>query len=102
MSFINFESCWCISKPFRHYQPLKRTIVGSECNLPFISRQNLYKMVHVPEVDLGVDLCFLWCIYEVRNEQKWVLVFLGNSVEASEIDTKSKRAIFLLNNKDWS
>src|SRR5882672_3766055 len=32
------ESCWSISKPFRHYQPLERSIVSSECSLPFISR----------------------------------------------------------------
>jgi len=28
----------CISKPFRHYQPLEGTISGLECSLPFISR----------------------------------------------------------------
>jgi len=28
----------CICKPFRHYQPLKGTVAGSECSLPFISR----------------------------------------------------------------
>src|SRR5467141_3815864 len=31
------ESCWSISKPFRHYQPLERSIVSSECSLPFVS-----------------------------------------------------------------
>src|SRR5882672_4899977 len=46
----SLESCWCISKPFRHYQPLKGTILGLECSLPFISRCNLDKMVCVPEV----------------------------------------------------
>jgi len=30
------------------------------------------------------------------------LVFLGNSVEASEVDAKSKRAIFFLNKEDQS
>src|SRR5882724_9528830 len=32
------KSGGCISKPFRHYQPLKGTVVGSECSLPFVSR----------------------------------------------------------------
>src|SRR5467141_3138116 len=58
----SLKSCWCISKPFRHYQPLKRTILGSECSLPFVSRHNLDKMVHVLEVNFGVYLCFTWCI----------------------------------------
>src|SRR5467141_1376018 len=31
------ESRWSISKPFRHYQPLKRSIASSECSLPFVS-----------------------------------------------------------------
>src|SRR5882672_864234 len=30
------ESCWRISKPFRHYQPLERSIASSECSLPFV------------------------------------------------------------------
>src|SRR5467141_3001883 len=28
------ESRWSISKPFRHYQPLERSIASSECSLP--------------------------------------------------------------------
>src|SRR5882672_1884492 len=31
------ESCRSISKPFRHYQPLKRSIASLECSLPFSS-----------------------------------------------------------------
>src|SRR5712664_3202911 len=31
------ESGWSISKPFRHYQPLERSIASSECSLPFVS-----------------------------------------------------------------
>ena len=58
----SLKSCWCISKPFRNYQPLKGTILGSEGSLPFISRHNLNKMVHMLEVDFGVDSCFTWCI----------------------------------------
>src|SRR5882724_6592024 len=60
----------CVSKPFRHYQPLEGTIVGSECSLPLISRLYPYKMVHMLEIDLGVGSCLLWCIWEVGNEWK--------------------------------
>src|SRR5882672_2415771 len=31
------ESRWSISKPFRHYQPLERSIASSECSFPFVS-----------------------------------------------------------------
>src|SRR5467141_2308418 len=58
----SLESCWCISKPFRHYQPLKGTISGSKGSLPFVSMRNSDKMVRVSEVDFGVDSCFSWCV----------------------------------------
>jgi len=54
----------------------------------------------MPEIDLGVDSCLLWCIQKLGNEWKWVSVFLGNSVEALKVDARSKRAVFLLNKKD--
>ena len=34
----SLKSGGCISKPFRHYQPLEGTVTGLECSLPFVSR----------------------------------------------------------------
>src|SRR5882724_13483979 len=48
------KSCWGISKPFRHYQPIKGTITSLEGSLPFVSGCNPNKMVSMPEVDFGV------------------------------------------------
>ena len=56
----------------------------------------------MPEINLGVDSCLSWCIQEVRNEWKWISVFLGNMVEASEVDTKLKRAVFFPYEEDQS
>src|SRR5467141_2017244 len=58
----SLKSCWCISKPFRHYQPLEGTITGSEGSLPFVSMRYSDKMVRVSEVDFCVDSCFSWCV----------------------------------------
>src|SRR5882672_344631 len=58
-------------------------------------------MVCMPKINLGIDMCFSWCVEEVRNEWKWISVFLRDSVEASEVDTKSKRAVFFPNEEDW-
>src|SRR5882724_5936696 len=55
------KSCWRISKPFRHYQPLEGTIMSPEGSLPFVSRCNPNEMVSMLEVNFGVDLCFSWC-----------------------------------------
>ena len=59
-------------------------------------------MVHMPEVDFSVDSCFSWCVEQIGNEQKGVTILLRDPVEASEIDAKSKRAVFLLDEKDRS
>src|SRR5882724_7355062 len=56
------KSCWSISKPFRHYQPFKRTVAGLEGSVPFVSGCDLNEMVCLPEVDFGVDSCFSWCV----------------------------------------
>src|SRR6267142_1043161 len=58
----SLKSCWCVSKPFRHYQPFEGTVSGSEGSLPFVSMRNPDKMVRVSEVDFGVDSCFTWCV----------------------------------------
>ena len=51
----SLEGCRCISKPFRHYHPLERTIMGSEHSFPFIPSNKLHQMICMPEVDLGID-----------------------------------------------
>ena len=51
----------------------------------------------MPKVDFDVDPCLSWCIKEIRNKWKRVAILFGNSVEASEIDTKPKRAILFPN-----
>ena len=55
------KSCWSISKPFRHYQPLEGTITGLEGSFPLVSGCNPNKMVSMPEVNFGVESCFSWC-----------------------------------------
>jgi len=47
-------------------------------------------------------MLFLVASKRSENEWKWVLVFPGDSVEASEVNTKSKRAIFLPDQKNRS
>ena len=38
------------------------------------------------EIDLGVDTRFAGAVKEVRDEREWVAIFLGDFVEAAEID----------------
>ena len=56
------KSCGSVSKAFRHYQPLKRSVASSEGGLPFISCCNADQMVRVSEVNFSVDSCFSWCV----------------------------------------
>jgi len=62
----------CISKPFRHYQPLEGT-KQFECSLPFVPGE-IRTGVCVPEIDFGIDSCFSWCS-RGRNEWKWYRSF---------------------------
>ena len=70
------KSCRSISKAFWHYQPLERSVSSPEGSLLFVSCCNVNQMVHVPEVDFSVDLCFSWCIEQIRNEWKSVMILL--------------------------
>ena len=58
----SLKSCGSISKAFRHYQPLERSVSSPESGFPFISFGNAYEMIRMPEINFGVDLSFLWCI----------------------------------------
>src|SRR6266481_9951736 len=56
------KSCGSISKPFRHYQPLKGPISGLECGLPLIPSSDANQVVCMLKVDFSVDSCFSWCV----------------------------------------
>ena len=56
----SLEGCWCISKPFRHYQPFERAISGSKSHLPFFSSGESDEMICMLEIDFGVYSCFAW------------------------------------------
>ena len=70
------KSCGSISKAFWHYQPLERSILSPEGGLPFVSCCNANQMVHMPEVDFSIDLCLSWCIEQIGNERKRIMILL--------------------------
>ena len=67
-----------------------------EGGLPFISFVDPDKVVCVLEIDLRKKLGLTRAIQEVGDAREWISVFLRDSIEASEVDTKSQGAIFLL------
>ena len=76
--------------------PLKGTIVGTEGSLPFVPFVDPDKMVCVLEINLSKESGLSRAIQEVGEAWEWVMVFLRDSVEASEVDTESQGAILLL------
>ena len=70
------KSCRSVSKAFWHYQPLKGSVLSPEGSLPFVSCCNANQMVHMSEVDFGVDSCFSWCIEQIGNEWKQIMILL--------------------------
>ena len=70
--------------------------MGTEGSFPLITL-NLDKMVSMPEIDFSEESSLGRTVKEVGDVGEQVMVFLHGFVEASEINTKSKRTIFLLN-----
>ena len=70
------KSCRSVSKAFRHYQPLKGSVTSLEGGLPFVSCCNVNQMVRMPEVDFSVTSCFSWCVEQIGNEWKWIMILL--------------------------
>ena len=51
------------------------------------------KVVGVSEVKRSVDMSLSSSLEKVRDERKWMLIFLQDFVEAAEIDTEAEGAI---------
>ena len=76
--------------------PLKGTIAGMEGSHPFVPFMDPDKVVCMPEIDLCRKSGLTRAIQEVGDAREWVSVFLRDSIEAPEVDTKLLGAIFLL------
>ena len=70
------KSCRSLSKAFWHYQPLEGSITSPEGGLPFVSCCNANQMVCMPEVNFGVDSCFSWCVEQIGNDWKRIMILL--------------------------
>ena len=57
-------------------------------------------MVHMLEINFGIDTRFPGSIKEVGNQGEWITVFDGDLVESTEINAESKTTIFLLDKED--
>ncbi|KIK75127.1 hypothetical protein PAXRUDRAFT_173708 [Paxillus rubicundulus Ve08.2h10] len=84
------ESHQSVGQTERHYQPLIGAIVGVEGSLPFVSGHDVDKMVGMPEVNFGVDFAVARGVEEDRDEREWIVVFLRDFVESSEVDAKAE------------
>ena len=97
---ITLESSRSIGEVEVHDHKIKGSIMSLEGSFPFITRSNADKVVGTMEVNLGVDGGGAEAIKEVGNEQKWVLVFLGDGIKTTPIDTKMEQAILLFDQKN--
>ena len=73
-----------------------------EGSLPLITFCDMHKVVGMKEIYGGVNMGFICSRQEVRNEREQVTVLLGNFVQPMGIDTESKEAILLTDEKDRS
>ena len=59
------EGSGCIGQAKGHHHPLKGSILGSECCLPFVTIPDPDEMVGMPQINLGVDPHFTRRVEEV-------------------------------------
>ena len=81
------ESIRCVGKSKRHYTPLIRSVVGLEGGFWFITFSDVDKVVSLPEINFGIHTGFPGSIQQVSDKKKWVVVFLRDSVETTEVNT---------------
>ena len=98
----SLECCRSISETKGHYQPFIRPIAGVESCFPLVSRNNLDKMVCMPEIYLGVDFGLAGGVQKVGDQGEWVAILFGNFIEASEVNAEPERTVLLFYEKDWS
>ena len=98
----SLECCRSISGTKGHYQPFIRSIVGMKSCFPLISRHNSDKMVHMPEIYLGVDFGQAGGVQKARDQGEWIAILFGNFIKASKVNAESERTILLFYKKDQS
>ena len=96
------EGGGCIGESERHNCPFKRAVASAESSLPFITFSYANKVIGVPEVKGHIDASFTSSGKEIVNKGKWITVLLRDLIKATEIDTKSKRAILFSDKEDQS
>ena len=74
--------------------------MGFERGFPLIAFGDLDEMIRVAEVDFRIDPSLPRCIQQIRYEQERVMIFFGDFIQRTEIDTKPKQAIFLFDEKN--
>ena len=72
----------------------------SKCGFLFISFLDADKVVGMSEVERSVNASFSGRLEKVRDEQKWILIFLCDFVKATEIDAEAEGAILFTNEKN--
>ena len=97
---ITLESSGSVGEAKVHDHKIKGSITSSEGGFPFITGSDADEVVGTMEVDLGRDGGGAEAIEEVGNEQKRILVFLGDGIKTTPIDTKMERAVLLFDEKN--
>jgi hypothetical protein len=73
-----------------HDQEIEGAISGSEGSFPFVTWSDTDEVVCASKVDLGEDTRVAEAIKEVRDERKGIVIFSGDSVEATPINAEAE------------
>ena len=81
------ESGRCIGKSKGHYTPLVRSVTGPEGGLWLVTFSDADEVVSVSEINLCIHMGFPRSIQQVSDKRKWVVIFLHDPIETTEVDT---------------
>src|ERR1700678_4795857 len=103
ISFMKrWEDAGAFERPKGMTSHSKEPIASAKSGLPFITFSDADKVISVAEVKRCVNTSLAGCIEEVRNEWKWVPVFLSDFVKTTVVNTKSEGAILFVDKENGS
>jgi len=68
---------------------LNEPLLSVEGGFPFFTFCYANKVVSMMQVNFCECMGFAWCIKEVRNKRKWIMILLANLVKPTIVNTRS-------------
>ena len=76
--------------------------MSAESGFPLVSFSDLYEVVGVPKIDLGVNTSRARSVEKIRDEWEWIAILARDAVQTPVVNIESQRTVLFLYEKDRS